>query len=66
LHPHADQPLDEATRRKIIASVMAVMVLGALDTVFGSVMCALAPTMLALIVGRAVQGLGGGATLSIS
>jgi EmrB/QacA subfamily drug resistance transporter len=122
-HPQPAAPLDEPTRRKILISVMGVMVLAALDSsivaialptigealgdfelspwivtiylvtatmmtpiygkladihgrqpillvgviifVIGSVLCALAASMMALIIGRAIQGVGGGALLSI-
>jgi EmrB/QacA subfamily drug resistance transporter len=121
--PPAAPPLDEATRRRIIMSVLAIMVLAALDTTIvatamptigaalgnfeqlpwiataylvastmmaplfgklsdihgrrpvlyasvalftvGSVLCAVAPSMILLIIARAIQGIGGGGTMSI-
>ena len=33
---------------------------------FGSILCALAPSMLAIIIGRAVQGLGGGGLVALA
>jgi EmrB/QacA subfamily drug resistance transporter len=42
------------------------MLIGIATFIVGSVACALAPTMLVLIVARAVQGLGGGGLISIA
>ncbi|GAB3626387.1 Multidrug resistance protein 3 [Pandoraea terrae] len=46
-------------RRGIIAISVAVFLVG-------SILCAIAPTMLALIVARGVQGLGGGGLIALS
>ncbi|UVA80845.1 MDR family MFS transporter [Pandoraea commovens] len=46
-------------RRVVIAASVAVFLVG-------SVLCALAPSMLALIVARGVQGLGGGGLIALS
>lgn len=43
-----------------------VLLIGIGVFVLGSVACALAPTMLALIIARAVQGLGGGGLISLA
>lgn len=44
----------------------AVMLIAILIFIAGSVICALAPTMTALVLGRAVQGLGGGGLLALA
>ncbi|MDR3494944.1 MAG: MFS transporter [Ancalomicrobiaceae bacterium] len=46
-------------RRPVLLAAVAIFVLG-------SIACALAPTMLALILGRALQGLGGGGLISLA
>jgi EmrB/QacA subfamily drug resistance transporter len=43
-----------------------VLICGLLIFLAGSVMCALAPSMMLLIVGRAVQGLGGGGLITLA
>jgi len=43
-----------------------LMLTGVAIFLIGSVACALAPTMLALIIGRAVQGLGGGGLIALA
>jgi EmrB/QacA subfamily drug resistance transporter len=43
-----------------------MMLIGIGVFMFGSVVCALAPTMWALVVGRALQGLGGGGLIPLS
>ena len=45
-------------RRRLLLSGLAIFMLGSLA-------CALAPSMVALIIARAVQGIGGGALLSL-
>ena len=42
------------------------MLIGIGVFMFGSIVCALAPTMWALIIGRAVQGLGGGGLIPLA
>ncbi len=44
----------------------AVMLAGISIFIAGSIACALAPTMTALILGRALQGLGGGGLMSLT
>jgi EmrB/QacA subfamily drug resistance transporter len=43
-----------------------MMLIGIGVFMFGSIICALAPTMWALIIGRAVQGLGGGGLIPLA
>jgi EmrB/QacA subfamily drug resistance transporter len=43
-----------------------MLLLGIAIFLAGSVVCALAPTMLALIVGRAIQGIGGGGLIALA
>jgi EmrB/QacA subfamily drug resistance transporter len=50
---------DRFGRRRMLLSALAVFTLASLG-------CALAPSLIALIVGRAVQGLGGGGLMTLS